>query len=1707
MGQTYTRQSSYTDGDVITAAHTNDEFNQLLAAFAASTGHTHDGTTGEGGPVTALLTNSAVIGASDAADIVVTFDTGTVEGVFKFMVDEDYFEFSDDVLIASTEKLQFRDTAIYINSSTDGQLDIVADAEVQIAATTVDINGAVDISGATTIGGVVSIPDGSAGSPSLTNTGDTNAGLFFSAADTLAFSAGGTAQFTMADGAIAPVTDSDVDLGTSSLYFKNAYIDAITTTGDVVIGGVTTFSDGTAGAPSISNTGDANNGLFFSAADALTYTSGGTAQVTFADGVVKPVTDSDVDLGTSSLYFKDAYIDSITTTGNITSGGTVAGAALDIDDVVINGSTIGHTDDTDLITVASGVVTVAGELTATTLDIGGTNITSTAAELNKLDGATVTVSEINILDGDTSASSVTVADADRVVLNDGGTMKQVAVTSLAAYFDDEITAMPNLVTTAATTVGALDSGSITSGFGTIDTGSSTITTTGLITGGSLDIDDVVINGSTIGHTNDTDLITVADGIVTVAGEISVTTLDIGGTNVTSTATELNLLDGVSGLVQADFTKLAAVDATATELNIMDGNTSATSTTLADADRVVVNDDGTMKQVALTDFETYFESALDTLSNVTTVGTLNSGAISSGFGNIDVGSSNLTATGTISLGATSFNDNAITNVGDIALDSISADGTDINIAVSDNSGTALTIKQGSDAYLIVDTANSSESVSIGTGVSGTAITLGHSTSEVTVADNLTVTGNVDVDGITNLDNTDIDGTLVVDGSNISLDSSSTLNIDNSNTSNGITIGTATSGVPISIGHTTSEVTVNDNLNVTGNLTVSGTTTQVNTVTMNAQNAVVFEGTTADDHETTLTIVDPTADRTINLPNVSGTLPVLAAASTTQISSTPEELNVLDGITSSTAELNILDGATVVVGEINALDLGSTAVGNAIASKAVVLDSNKDYTGMRNLTITGELDAATLDVSGNVAIDGTLTATNITTSGDITLDADGADIILKDGGTEFGRITQLFGNLVIKSGPSGTAAFVMDASGNTIGGGNYSTAGSGTFASLDISGDVDIDGTLEADAITVNGTALAEFISDTTGAMVGSNTESGITVTYQDSDNTIDFAIDAAQTGITSLLATDIKIGEDDQTKIDFETADEIHFYAANAHQIKLVDGALVPVTDNDIDLGTSSLEFKDAFFDGTVTSDAFAGPLTGNVTGNVSGTAATVTGAAQSAITSLGTLTTLTVDDITINGSTISDAGALTMDVGGDIHLDASGQIKLDKDGTNFGVLFNSSSSLGIHSSISDKDIIFSGNDGGSSVTALTIDMSAAGTATFNNAITSGAVITSGAGLVIADSGNIGSASDTDAITIASGGGVTFSQGVTSTAAANTLGATSFNDANITNVGNIALDSITADGSTITITGNTTFADGSFDFDIASHDTSNGLKLGGTLVTSTAAELNILDGVTSTAAELNIIDGNTAASSVTVADADRVVLNDNGTMKQVAVTSLAAYFDDEITSMPNLITTAATTVGALNSGSITSGFGTIDNGASAITTTGVITGGTVEATTDTAAGDNAAMGYTSTEGLILTGQGSTNDVTIKNDADADVIEIPTGTKQVVFDGAVKLTQTAITGDQNRNIDLQLSNNFFVTMSADIDLTFTNAANAIGSSGIIVIKQDGTGGRDFTLKPAANVKTPANGATIVQATNANEFATISYYVAAEDFIMINYIGDYA
>jgi hypothetical protein len=127
--------------------------------------------------------------------------------------------------------------------------------------------------------------------------------------------------------------------------------------------------------------------------------SAGKGAIIFADGAGSTAAVTDL----TALFSTSQAIDGINI--GATTPGTGAFTALTVDNVVVNGANIGHTDDTDLITVANGVVTVAGEVSATTLDINGTNITSTAAELNILDGVTATASELNIMDGVTATTA------------------------------------------------------------------------------------------------------------------------------------------------------------------------------------------------------------------------------------------------------------------------------------------------------------------------------------------------------------------------------------------------------------------------------------------------------------------------------------------------------------------------------------------------------------------------------------------------------------------------------------------------------------------------------------------------------------------------------------------------------------------------------------------------------------------------------------------------------------------------------------------------------------------------------------------------------------------------------------------------------------------------------------------------------------------------------------------------------------------------------------------------------------------------------------------------------------------------------------------------------------------------------------------------------------------------------------------------------
>tara|TARA_R100000655_G_scaffold9607_4_gene23812 strand:- start:2445 stop:5525 length:3081 start_codon:yes stop_codon:yes gene_type:complete len=171
-----------------------------------------------------------------------------------------------------------------------------------------------------------------------------------------------------------------------------------------------------------------------------------------------------------------------------------------------------------------------------------------------------------------------------------------------------------------------------------------------------------------------------------------------------------------------------------------------------------------------------------------------------------------------------------------------------------------------------------------------------------------------------------------------------------------------------------------------------------------------------------------------------------------------------------------------------------------------------------------------------------------------------------------------------------------------------------------------------------------------------------------------------------------------------TDQKIQFRDSGLYINSSADGQLDIVADTEVQIAATTVDLNGNL--------DVSGTL--NASGSITGTLGT---AAQTNITSLGTLTTLTVDDITINGSTISDAADLTLDIGGDLIVDVDGDnVWFDAGGTRFLSISQVSSDVYIGTEVSDKDMIFRGNDGGSSITALTLDMSDAGTATFNHDI-------------------------------------------------------------------------------------------------------------------------------------------------------------------------------------------------------------------------------------------------------------------------------------------------------------------------------------------------------------------------------------------------------
>ena len=248
MGTAYTTTSptNFVDGETINASDFTTEFNAIDAAFETG-GHQHDGTDGEGGAIEKLLSNTITFGTGADTDIAVTFNANTSDGVLTWMEDEDYFQFSDDILLTTTEKIQFGDTASFIQQSSNGVLRI--DGEVTIdmnASTAVTVSNDLKLDSDSAVLGF-----GSDNDITLTHAADTSltlggaggtTGLVINNTATdgdpfLSFALSGTQTFTMG------IDDGDSDkfkIGTSAIGTSTAL--TLDSSGNLVVTGDLTVS-------------------------------------------------------------------------------------------------------------------------------------------------------------------------------------------------------------------------------------------------------------------------------------------------------------------------------------------------------------------------------------------------------------------------------------------------------------------------------------------------------------------------------------------------------------------------------------------------------------------------------------------------------------------------------------------------------------------------------------------------------------------------------------------------------------------------------------------------------------------------------------------------------------------------------------------------------------------------------------------------------------------------------------------------------------------------------------------------------------------------------------------------------------------------------------------------------------------------------------------------------------------------------------------------------------------------------------------------------------------------------------------------------------------------------------------------------------------------------------------------------------------------
>ncbi len=729
------------------------------------------------------------------------------------------------------------------------------------------------------------------------------------------------------------------------------------------------------------------------------------------------------------------------------------------------------------------------------------------------------------------------------------------------------------------------------------------------------------------------------------------------------------------------------------------------------------------------------------------------------------------------------------------------------------------------------------------------------------------------------------------------------------------------------------------NVTGNTSGTAATVtsaaQTNITSLGTLTALTVDDVAIDGKVVTLT--GSTSDTATLTAGTNGTLDIvttdaggasaniqITADGTAELAGTTVTLDSSGGITldADGGTITFADGGSSL-GTITSSGFTGNVVGNVSGTAATVTGA-----AQTNITSIGTL-ASNLNLGGQDIV-------TTTSNQDIDLQTHGTGkVVIKgntdDSGSNPGAIklnceanshgqtlkaaphSESATNTITLPSSGGDARLVTTSSTATLTNKTFDVEGTGnSISNIDVADlksgvlDTDISGGVSgSDDTLASAKAIKTYVDAQSGGMTnfiledGDGTEvtvadgkevkfvegGGIDINWTDTSTGSDgdpydltFTINAAQTDITSLLATDIKIGEDDQTKIDFETADTINFYAGNEKQLILTDGALTPGTNAIVDLGTDALEFKDAYFDGTVEADAIT--IGGTALSEVISDTA---GAMFSSNTETGVTVTYQDADNTIDVAIDAAQTDITSVVNTSLEIgrDADNRIKF---GTDNQIIFEVSGGDNVifkaSGEIEASSLDISGDadiDGTLEADAITVDGTALNTViagvTVANATTAAvattvtitdnestnednAIVFTAGGDV--DGGNIGLESDGDLTYNPSTGRLTATQlaGTLQTAA----------QTNITSVGTL---------SSLTTSGNIELGHAS--------DTTISRSASGTVQIEGSTVLTV---------------GNSDAPSTTTSssDVDFVLIDDGGTMKKITVANLGTATTADATAL-------------------------------------------------------------------------------------------------------------------------------------------------------------------------------------------------------------------